>query len=233
MSNPKSQIYHEKSPQDQMATWGSVVFASKPAQNSVPPKDSTLTSQSGVPNEVYAAFVSSGSLNNKHDPYTAGNLMAFAHDLGVIDFNLSAIFSIGLDRLFAIDFLGNPQTGYYRSVYDEIPAAVDAFISDYEAAEIESRSFDNQIEAAAGAISRTILISWRLMRQVFGTMEITIPLDTLSTEAPMVFLKEVSNDGNVNTIDVIYPTYPILYTLAPEYIRYLLQPYIIYLEEGS
>lgn len=63
-------------------------------------------------------------------------------------------------------------------------------------------------------------------------MQITVPHDTLNIDDTFVFLKEISSNGNVNTLFVIYPTFPILYILAPDYIRYLIQPYLIYLNSG-
>lgn len=66
----------------------------------------------------------------------------------------------------------------------------------------------------------------------FGAMEVTVPSNTLSIDDTFVFLKEISSDGNVNALFVIYPTFPILYILAPDFIRYLIQPYLIYLDSG-
>ena len=67
----------------------------------------------------------------------------------------------------------------------------------------------------------------------YGAMEITIPYDTLSTSNPQIFVKEISSDGNINTVDVVYPTSPLLYYLSPEYIKLLLQPVLTYLASGA
>ena len=65
-------------------------------------------------------------------------------------------------------------------------------------------------------------------------MEVTLPYDKPSTDQdPLMFLKEISSDGNVNTVDVIMPTHPILYALCPDWIRYLLTPYLIYQSSGA
>ena len=41
----------------------------------------------------------------------------------------------------------------------------------------------------------------------------------------MAFMKEISTDGNVNTVaDLIPKAMPIFYVLAPEYIRLLTEP---------
>lgn len=62
-------------------------------------------------------------------------------------------------------------------------------------------------------------------------MEVTLPQSNLKAD-PYVFLKEISTDGNVNTIDVIYPTVTALTVLAPEWIKYLLAPVVDYLAAG-
>ena len=53
----------------------------------------------------------------------------------------------------------------------------------------------------------------------------TIPADTFDTSQAMAFIKEISTDGNVNTVaDLIPKSMPIFYVLAPEYIRLLTEP---------
>jgi hypothetical protein len=47
---------------------------------------------------------------------------------------------------------------------------------------------------------------------------------------PSVFLKEISSDGNVNTVDLIYQSWPIFISLNPWYIRGLFQPILAYLQ---
>ena len=65
-------------------------------------------------------------------------------------------------------------------------------------------------------------------------MEVTLPAANPSGASdPYVFLKEISSDGNVNTIDVIYPSFPILSVLCPDWIRFLLEPVAAYLETGD
>ena len=59
----------------------------------------------------------------------------------------------------------------------------------------------------------------------YGAMEITLPAhNTKDTSNPYVFLKEISSNGDVNTVDVIYPASTILGVLSPVWIKYLLEP---------
>ena len=65
-------------------------------------------------------------------------------------------------------------------------------------------------------------------------MEITLPAaNVAATKNPYVFLKEISTDGNVNTVDVIYPAIAALSVLAPDWIALLLDPIINYMQTGA
>lgn len=48
----------------------------------------------------------------------------------------------------------------------------------------------------------------------------------------MVFLKEISSDGNVNTVDVIFPSWPIFLYTNPDLGRRLLEPLFAYQKTG-
>ena len=65
-------------------------------------------------------------------------------------------------------------------------------------------------------------------------MEVTLPASNVAdTTNPYIFLKEISTDGNVNTVDVIYPTIAALGVLAPDWIALLLDPVINYMQTGA
>jgi hypothetical protein len=54
-------------------------------------------------------------------------------------------------------------------------------------------------------------------------------MNTKDTDDAKAFIKEISTDGNVNTLaDLIPKALPALYVLAPEYIRLLLEPIMEY-----
>ena len=43
---------------------------------------------------------------------------------------------------------------------------------------------------------------------------------------PLIFFKEISSDGNMNTVDVIYPAFPFFLYTNPRWLAYLLEPLI-------
>lgn len=65
------------------------------------------------------------------------------------------------------------------------------------------------------------------LRQAFAGTELSG-----SNSDPYVFLKEISSDGNVNTVDVTFPATPLYYYLSPIYLTYLLKPIFYQCENG-
>ncbi|EJU00939.1 DUF1793-domain-containing protein [Dacryopinax primogenitus] len=54
-----------------------------------------------------------------------------------------------------------------------------------------------------------------------------------SSDDILMFMKEISSDGNVNTVDVIFPAYPIFLYTNPALARYLLEPLFQYQNTGQ
>jgi hypothetical protein len=106
---------------------------------------------------------------------------------------------------------------------------VEYFYNDYSTGSSLSNALDSQISSdsiAAGGQNYLSLTSLAT-RQAFGALEFT------NTPAePWVFLKEISSDGNVNTVDVIFPFHPIAIYLNATILKYLLDPLFINQEAG-
>ena len=159
--------------------------------------------------------------------------MALAHDLDIVQ-DGSVTFAVGHVREESINYLGKPYTGYYRSLYQDIHDAVSHFLEDYPDAYRESQILDREMrlqaeDAGGEKYADIVTLS---ARQAYGGIEVTIPNDTLNTTDVLAFIKELSSDGNINTVDVIMPAFPIYYILDPDYIRLLLEPMMRYLAAG-
>lgn len=207
------------------AQWGWAVFAAS----------SNASMQSGAMATVRGQFTSNGTLSGTQVSWSPGDVTAFAYDLGAVKDTTNVTFVTGYVRNREVQYLNTTRTGYYRSKYNTIAESVDYFFSDFDAANSEGLSVDSAVSSKAVSIagqnySDIVTLS---VLQTFGGMDITIDFDTLDTSDPLIFLKEISSDGNVNTIDVINPLFPILYVLNPEYIRLLLEPVMRYLATGD
>lgn len=211
------------------ALWGQAVYASRPLNSS------KLSTQSGPADTVRSQFSGNGTLTGDLPPWSAGGVVGIAHDLGELCIDEKGVtFAVGYVREQAINYLGNARTGYYRATYHDTASAVSHFLDDYADAQSESQGFDTSLADKATASSGTNYsdIVTLSTRQAYGALDVTIPNDSLDTKNVMAFLKEISSDGNVNTIDVIYPAFPIFYVTNPEYIRLLLEPVVQYLATG-
>lgn len=79
-------------------------------------------------------------------------------------------------------------------------------------------------------------------RQVMGAYVYAIPPQGVATssegssesndEVPLMFQKEISSDGNINTVDVLFPATPFFLWANPEMLKYTLEPMYQNTESG-
>lgn len=211
-----------------MATWGEAIFASRPTASS------NLSFASGNADRVRSEFVQTGRLAAGGQQCKSEDIVAFSHDLGVVTGDQAVTFAIGYVREKAINYLGKPYTGYYRAEYPDTYQAVTYFLDDYSDALSESLILDRELSTAAKSVAgqKYADIVTLSTRQAYGGIDLTIPGDTLDTSEVLAFIKELSSDGNINTVDVIMPAFPIYWVMDPDYIRLLLEPMMRYLAAG-
>lgn len=65
-------------------------------------------------------------------------------------------------------------------------------------------------------------------RQVMGGTEFTGTPDD-----PLLFIKEISSDGNCQTIDVIFPAFPFFVYANPRWLAYMLEPLLEHMLSGQ
>ncbi|PQE16239.1 putative glutaminase protein [Rutstroemia sp. NJR-2017a WRK4] len=217
--------YSESSDQ---ALWGEAIYASQPSSSSV------LTTQAGDRTTVRKVFSSSGALAGTVGTWTSDGVTGLSHDLGSVSGSSSVTYAVGYVREAAVNYLGTPYTGYYRATYPKTINALVHFFDDYEDALTESNTIDSELESQSSQVAGTNYsdITALSLRQVFGGIDLVIPNATLDTNDVLAFVKEISSDGNVNTVDVIMPLFPILYVTNPEWLRLLLEPILQYLSSG-
>ncbi|KAK4940693.1 hypothetical protein LTR10_019203 [Elasticomyces elasticus] len=210
------------------ALWGQAIYGTRPDGNS------TLTSQVGEASLVRKRFAKHGNLSQVHDVWKDhGNVLSFSHDLGTIQESKSVTFAIGHHRVECINYMGQVRTGHYRATYPDVASALVHFLDDYDDAYAEAAEMDSNITDKAASISQYYADIVALsVRQSFGAVEITIPESDHDVTDSMAFIKEISSDGNVNTLDIIFPTFPIYYVTNPDFIKFQLEPVLRYLQAG-
>ncbi|KAI2466192.1 DUF1793-domain-containing protein [Annulohypoxylon bovei var. microspora] len=73
-------------------------------------------------------------------------------------------------------------------------------------------------------------------RQVMGAYVFavppSVPNSSDSSVEPLIFQKEISSNGNINTVDVLYPAVPFFLYANPTLLKYIMQP-LLELQEGD
>ena len=217
------------------ASWDTVVLAS--------PSSTTLSWQIGQDVVVRAQAASTGVLGNTVDanqPRPISDdwpVFAFCSDLGTIPPDgPSAEFQvvIGHVRTPALSFLGTDLNSWWTTCWSGWQEMVDWFIDDYPSAFSGAAALDQQIQddaqsAVGGGTVGTeyAAVCALALRQAYGATELVD-----FNGSPWAFLKEISSDGNVSTVDVVYPASPAYLYLAPSYLQLILEPLLYYAENG-
>jgi hypothetical protein len=214
--------------QGQLAAWGNVTW--------VTPAASNLTYQSGQDIVVRGQFVNHGTLTNSDDTsYRAISdnwpVFAFSADLGQVSRQAVTMpLSIGQVRTPAVSYLGNNLQPLWTTYFPSWHDMAGFFHSDLTAASKRADNLDAKIKAdaqGAGGMAYAGLCAISL-RQAYGGTELVAGPDG----KPWALLKEISSDGNVSTVDVLYPASPAWIYADPAYLGLLLEPLLAYAETG-
>ena len=104
------------------------------------------------------------------------------------------------------------------------------FHNDYAIAARLATDLDKRIasdSAAAGGQDYTTMTNLAT-RQAFVALQLAG-----TPEDPLIFLKEISSNGNTQTVDVIFPAHPIFLYTNPTLLKLLLDPLFINQEAGQ
>ncbi|CAL1698759.1 unnamed protein product [Somion occarium] len=219
--------------------YGSVYYATSNTQGT--------TYQSGEDEVVRSQFVNNTTLLNTQDTQFRAvsdrwPVFGMAHDLGqVSSTSAPVVWSVGHVRDPAVEYIvqGGFQNRslYFWSQYLNISDAISAFHDDYPPALMRANSFDQQVKRDAQAISNDYADLVALsIRQSFAASEITISKNgdgIFDTSDVLMFLKEISSDGDVSTVDVIFPTWPLYLYTSPALGKYTLLPLFEYQATGQ
>ena len=191
-----------------------------------------MTWQSGADDDVRAQFVQNGKMTNAGDTQfrAIGDrwpVFALAHDVGKVSSSSagSATFAIGLYQDLAIQFEGKdgiqPLAAYWTNFWDSPRAAASDFVQDYTSAADDMTTADARIhdDAVARGGEDYAAIATLAYRQAYAGVQLVG-----TEENPYVFLKEISSDGNIGTVDVIFPAFPVFLYDNPEFVKLMLKP---------
>lgn len=235
----------------QRAEWGSATYAMR--------KRPGMSSRNNNNVVAQLEFLNHGSVSYDHNP-VAGPDNSFSYSVnfdgkGGDD----ALFGIGHIRSPYVNYIKasnktrngtdvptsylQDRYGYWMSKYPNFSDLVAFFMSDFENALSHCKKLDAQIDrdsrAAVGGGQigeKYSAITQLSVRQSFATLEITVSYDEkakkYNTSDAIIFLKEISSNGDMQTVDVFAPQFPLLTYLNPDLLRDIMKPIFEYTESG-
>ncbi|KAI1481220.1 glutaminase GtaA [Daldinia eschscholtzii] len=217
---------------NQQANWGTWYWSTKDEDN--------LSWQIGADTDVRGAFIDKGVLPNTKDTNFRAvqdrwPVFGFASDLGSVGSStVSTLYALGMTQDGAINLLGEGSdlTTYpalWQSYFDSAVDALTFFYNDYDEVSELSTDLDNKVasDSLAAAGQNYLTLTSLSVRQTFGALQFT------GTDSdPLVFLKEISSNSDIQTVDVIFPAIPLILYTNPSLLDYLLKPLFLNQENG-
>ncbi len=209
--------------------WGTAVFAAENQQG--------MTTQAGQDTRVRAAFAGGGTLDNTVDTdqprpiNTRWPVFAFDFDLGQVGPTATKplVLTLGDVRDPAVSYLGAQVPPLWKSYWPGWPQMLTEFNEDAANAKLRADKMDARVTGdatKAGGVKYAALCTLAL-RQAFGATEMVG-----TSDKPWMFMKEISSDGNISTVDIMYPAFPVFLYAEPKLLRYQMAPLFDYAESG-
>ncbi|CAI6333139.1 unnamed protein product [Periconia digitata] len=188
--------------------------------------------ESGKSSELRQRFARTGTLQNENDERFRRifeNEPVFAFSKA---FNMTS--SHSSSALFTFAHIQDPVTQYasarglthmrplwesfYRGGKDNL---IQIHYGDFEHTKVLASNYSEQlrIDAYKSGSSNYVDIVALSARQVMGATSFSG-----TPENPLLFLKEISSNGNTQTVDVIFPAFPFFLYTQPKWGAYLLEP---------
>ncbi|GAA5904751.1 uncharacterized protein JCM6883_003893 [Sporobolomyces salmoneus] len=219
----------------EQAEWGNVIYAA----------DSTHgIASSGSSRELRSRFIRKGHLDGTHDSRYRridADEPVFGFSVPLSPKNPRAAFTIGHVRYPYVNYV-TPHgqvslNGLWTTRYARQKDAIAFFQLDYPRALSASKRFDAQLRKDAQRVSGDHYASIVELstRQAFASFELTTGVNDefeVDESKSMAWLKEISSNGDMSTIDVIFPLHPILLYTNPTLLALLLEPLLVYTHSG-
>lgn len=211
---------------DDQAEWGELHFTG--------PAD--VHHQSGTSSQLRKQFARTGTLQNVVDDKFRAVMdeepvFAFAKS-----FNLSKSSTASISSgsaVFTIAHLQDPVTQYasargltfmrplWKSWFPEDQELIHFHYKDFFMASELASNYSEQlrIDAYESGSTNYVDIVALSARQAMGATSFSG-----TPENPLLFLKEISSNGNSQTVDVIFPAFPFFLYTQPKWLAYLLEP---------
>ncbi|KAF2971261.1 hypothetical protein GQX73_g2329 [Xylaria multiplex] len=194
--------------------------------------------QSGESRHIRQTFAASSSLANEIDDSYRGifeeePIFAFSKTFKLSK-NSTSSARLSHDHIvFTFSLIQNPVVQFasargltwmrplWASHFFTAEEMIQYHYNDYETAVHLARNYSDQLakDAYASGSKDYQDIAALSARQVLGATQFSGTPDS-----PILFLKEISSNGNFQTVDVIFPAFPFFLYTNPQWLAYLLEP---------
>ena len=182
------------------------------------------------------AFLSSRPLppSDTNKPRRIGSdfpVSAFTFELGTISpaTTRTVVTMFAVDDVFTMKWFGDYQRPLWRHTYDNsVVQMIAAGLQDYATLKTQADRYDTAVltDLTARAGQRYATVAVLAHRQVMGA---TTSVWNEEKQEPWLYMKEQSSDGDVSTVDVIFPASPFyLHLEGAEQLRLMLLPLLAY-----
>lgn len=157
--------------------------------------------------------------------------MAFVFDLGAVGAQpLSRHMMIAYDEIYSIKFFGKPLRPYWRNKWATPAALFQASEKDYATLTARCVNFDDEMMADMKSVGgdKYAQICALAYRQAIAGCGLAVD----ANGQPMLFTKENTSNGDIATVDVIFPMDPIFVLFSPTLAKASLVPILNYAESG-
>ena len=191
------------------------------------------TSSIGGDESLISEFQSTGVMSNTDDttgPRAVDDnepVMAFAFDLGTVGSQVvSRHLEVAYDEIYSIDYYGQPLLPYWNRNGVTAVAMLASADSAYDSTLATCSAFDQQLMADLTTEGGTQYADLTALAYRQSLAACGLAAD--SNGQPLLFTKEDSSNGDISTVDVIYPMSPILLLLSPGLMKAALTPVLDY-----
>lgn len=216
------------------AEWGTFYFSA--------PRDEEITFQSAPARQLRTRFATRGYLSNKFDTryrevMNEEPLFAFAKHYKLAGHNKTRTAS----TLYTVALVHDPIIQYtsargltlmkplWLSYFDTTSSMLDFHFLSYANVSTTAAEFSKKIQRDG---ENTVSPHYSDLLSLSARQTIGACYFTGTPSAPILFMKEISSDGNMNTVDVIFPASPFFLYSSPSWLSYLLEPLLEHQNAG-
>ncbi|KAL0478299.1 hypothetical protein AKO1_008531 [Acrasis kona] len=195
-------------------------------------KKAPATQSVALAEDARTTFVNSGKLpttdlSGSRQVQDGWPVLATAWDLGSISSEMQQYAVVAYNDIYSVDYFKQYLKSYWTRKFATFHDVIDASINEHDQILNRLKTFDEKLVADLTRVGgdKYATISSLAYRQALGALKLVW---NEKFNMPWYFLKEISSNGDAQTVDVIYPAAPILLYLQPKLLFLQLLPIMNY-----